>query len=67
MGFLKVLRSFADYCDKGKLAVEVATVSVTEQYARRVLGVKKDQPLVYRGLKLKCVGSKRWRMEHLSE
>jgi hypothetical protein len=32
-----------------------------EQYARRKLRLKKDEPLVYRGLQLRCIGSKLWR------
>lgn len=61
MGFLRHLREFADYRDAAKLPIEAATVAVTERYARRTLRLKKDQPLVYRGLNLHCVGSPRWR------
>lgn len=61
MGFVKLLREFADYRDKGRPSIDVATVAVTEPYARKVLKVKKDEPLVYRGLRLRCIGSKRWR------
>lgn len=66
VGFVKRLREFADYRDKARLSIAAATVSVTERYARRVLRVKKDEPLVYRGLQLKCIGSKlyRERQEH---
>lgn len=61
MGFVRVLREFADYRDKGRPDIDVATVAVTERYARRVLGVKKHEPLIYRGLRLRCIGSKRYR------
>lgn len=61
MGFVKVLREFADYRDSARPQIDTATVAVTERYARRVLRVKKDQPLIYRGLTLKCVGSKAWK------
>jgi hypothetical protein len=61
VGFVKLLREFADYRDKGRPSIDTATVAVTEKYARKVLGVKKDEPLVYRGLRLRCIGSKLWR------
>lgn len=38
-----------------------ATAAVTERWARRRLELNKDEPLVYRGLALRCIGSKRWR------
>lgn len=37
------------------------TVEVTERYARRVLRLHKRDPMVYRGLELRCIGSRRWR------
>jgi hypothetical protein len=61
MGFVANLRKFADYRDVSRPSISEATVCVTEQYARRKLRIKKDQPLVYRGLRLKCIGSKLWR------
>lgn len=41
--------------------IEGVTVEVTERYARRVLRLRAGDPLVYRGLELRCIGSRRWR------
>lgn len=60
-GFVGVLAKFADYRDISRPSITEATVAVTEQYARRKLRLKKDEPLVYRGLQLRCIGSKLWR------
>ena len=67
MGFVLELERFADYRDRAQLAIDSAAVAVTEKYARRVLKVKKPEPLVYRGLRLRCIGSKRWRDENQGE
>ncbi len=61
MGFVRVLKEFADYRDKARPAIDTATVAVTERHARRTLGIAKGAPLVYRGLQLNCIGSKLWR------
>jgi hypothetical protein len=66
VSFKAVLDKFADYRDKANRQINAATVCVTERYARSVLKIKKDKPLEYRGLSLRCIGSKRWRQEHLS-
>jgi hypothetical protein len=66
VGFVKELREFADYRDAAKLPIEVATVAVTERYCRRTLRLKKRDPLAYRGLKLRCIGSARWRARAMS-
>lgn len=63
-GFVRVLDKFADYRDISRPSIKEATVAVTETYARRRLKLKKYQPLVYRGLSLRCIGSKQWRDEH---
>jgi hypothetical protein len=65
MGFLKILNDFARYREVSRPSITTATIAVTERYARRVLRLKKADPLVYRGLELKCVGSKRWRLDNL--
>lgn len=61
MGFVAVLKRFADYRDVSRPSIKEATVCVTEEYCRRKLRLKKGDPLVYRGLTLKCIGSKGWR------
>lgn len=53
MGFIAVLKKFADYRDHARPSINQATVAVTEKYARKKLGIKKDEPLVYRGLSLR--------------
>lgn len=67
MGFVAVLRKFADYRDISRPSIREATICVTETYARRKLGLKKDDPLVYRGLQLKCIGSALWRVRQHEE
>jgi hypothetical protein len=64
MSFIKNLNKFADYIAVSKPSINHATVDVTERYARKTLKVKKDEPLVFRGLTLTCRGSKRWRAEN---
>jgi hypothetical protein len=63
MGFIAVLDSFADYRDISRPSLTEATIAVTERYARRQLQLKKKDALVYRGLQLRCIGSKRWRQQ----
>lgn len=60
-GFIEVLKKFADYRDHARPSINQATVAVTEKYARKRLGIAKDAPLIYRGLSLRCIGSKLWR------
>lgn len=66
-GFVEVLRKFADYRDHARPSINKATVAVTEKYARKKLGIKKDEPLTYRGLTLRCIGSKLWRERRYRE
>lgn len=62
--FVVTLQRFLEWRDHSKSQINAATVEVTEQYARRKLGIPKDQPISYGGLALKCIGSKKWREEH---
>jgi hypothetical protein len=39
------------------------TIKVTERYARRRLGLRKDEPLMYRGLVLRCTGKSMTRIQ----
>lgn len=66
MSFIQELDQFANYIATARPEIAQATVAVTEKTARRALKLKKAEPLVYRGLALKCVGSKRWRYEQPS-
>jgi hypothetical protein len=62
---LKRIASHNQRTDKGR-RVTAATIEVTEDYARRVLGKPRGKypELQYLSLNLKCVGSKRWRERH---
>jgi hypothetical protein len=66
MSFIKTLDEFTTYIATARPSISTATVAVTEKTARRVLKLKKKDPLTYKGLTLKCVGSKRWRNEQPS-
>jgi hypothetical protein len=41
--------------------LESAIVAAIESTVRRALKLKKKDPLKYRGLRIKCIGSKAWR------
>lgn len=64
MNVVTALDRLASFRDISRPSLETATVEVTEKYARKRLKLKKDDPLIYKGLKLRCIGSKRWRMEN---
>lgn len=64
MSVKDVLDRFADWRDASNPSVTAATVAAREATVRKALRIKKREPLVYRGLTLRCVGSKRWRYEH---
>ena len=64
MGFVKALDEFVDYVVGSGRKISSAAVAVTERYARRKLKIRAKEPLVYRGMQLRCIGSKRWRMEN---
>lgn len=59
--FMKDLKNFADWRDQFRPQITSATIEVTEDYARRKLKLKKKDTLVYRGLRLRCIGSRAWR------
>jgi hypothetical protein len=60
MSFIHPLASLQRYAEVS-CRIERVTVPVTENYARRVLRVKKREPLKFGHLLLRCIGSKRWR------
>jgi len=64
MSFIKTLDRFCDYVEVSRPSIKDAVISVTERHARNTLKIKKKDPLVYRGLTLKCIGSQRWRNDH---
>jgi hypothetical protein len=65
VGFVRVLNDFAEWREMCRPSIGVATVAVTERYARRKLRIRKSEPLEYRGLTLKCIGSKQWRSRRM--
>ncbi len=57
--------SFAKHLPKiAKYSVSRITLGVTEKTARKVLKIKKDQPLQYKGIPLNCIGSEAYRKRH---
>lgn len=61
MKFTTTLKHLADNLDANGRLGSAITVEVTEQYARRVLHIKRKEPLIWRHIPLTCIGSKRWR------
>lgn len=59
--FRATLRRLLAWRQDTQSRIAGVTVEVTENYARRVLKLHKRDPLVYRGLELRCIGSRRWR------
>lgn len=54
--------SFAKYLPKmARFGVPRITIAVTEKTCRRVLKLKKDQPLAWNGIPLNCIGSAAYR------
>lgn len=57
--------SFAKHLPKlARFSVNRITLAVSEKYARRVLKIKKGEPLVWHGIPLNCIGSARYRQFH---
>lgn len=67
MNFIETLEQFRDYTKKSGRPIKTAVAAVTERYARRRLRVKAPEPLQYQGIKLRCIGSKRWRQENIRD
>lgn len=63
MSFVRELDQFAAYIAVSRPQINTVTVAVTEKTARRAIRLKKAAPLEYRGLQLRCIGSRRWRQE----
>lgn len=62
--FKTTLDRFCDYREVSSPSVTHATFDVIERTARKVLRLKKRDPLIYRGLALTCRGSRAWRQRH---
>jgi hypothetical protein len=61
VNFLHKLEDFVTYCRRGGRQVPRVTVAVKETTARRVLGIRKREPLEYQGIPLRCIGSELYR------
>lgn len=57
------MRHLAELRSSGpvRMSEQPTVVEVTEKYARRTLHIPKDEPLVWKGVAFRCIGSKRWR------
>lgn len=64
MSFIQELDQFVDYVATARPSIKTVTVAVRERTARRALKLKKCEPLAYKGLELRCIGSKRWRSDN---
>lgn len=64
MSAMEQLRGYAAYLSRYRPAVRSITVALTPRYCRRMLGIPKDEALVFHGFALRCIGSKRWRAGH---
>lgn len=61
MNFVDRIQEFQRFCREAKRPVPRITVAVSENYARRILGVPKGHAVEYGGTPLRCIGSKAWR------
>lgn len=61
MNFVDRIQEFQRFCRDAKRPVPRITVAVSENYARRILGVPKGHAVEYGGTPLRCIGSKAWR------
>lgn len=48
---------YADWYRANRPAIRKLTVALTERYTRTILGLRKKDPLFWKGLELTCVGS----------
>jgi hypothetical protein len=60
--FISEIDRLLAWKQKSNSPISAVTVSVTEKTARPRLKLKKKDPLVYKGLELKCVGTRAWRL-----
>jgi hypothetical protein len=67
MSVKATLDRFADWREASNPAVTAATIAAREATVRKALRLKKREPLVYRGLALRCIGSREWRANHPGE
>lgn len=65
-GTLKQLDKLAEWNKTADVPRTQTTVAVRTKTLRRLLGIGKDVPLVYRGITLKPIGSSQWRSKNWS-
>lgn len=49
--------AYANWCKQNRQSIRRLTVALTERYTRVVLGLRKKDPLYWKGLEIVCVGS----------
>jgi hypothetical protein len=59
-----MLAEYANWRDANRPDISAVTVAVRTATVRKALKIKKSEPLVFRGLIIRCVGSRRWRLEN---
>lgn len=53
----KSIDSYADWCLANRRSIRTLTVALTERYTRTIMGLRARDPLFWKGLELKCIGS----------
>lgn len=53
----KAIDDYAKWCKQNRADIGRMTVALTERYTRTVLGLRRRDPLAWRGITLNCVGS----------
>lgn len=66
-GVARMLAEFAAWRDANRPDIATVTVAVRTETVRRALRLSKKDPLVFRGLAIRCLGSRKWRLEHPGE
>jgi hypothetical protein len=49
--------NYADWCKQNRQSIRKLTVALTERYTRTILGLRRKDPLYWKGLELTCIGS----------
>lgn len=53
----QAIDGYAKWCKHNKPSITCAAVALTERYTRTVFGLSPKAPLVWKGLRLDCIGS----------
>ena len=49
--------AYAEWCKRYKPIIRRLTVALTERYTRTIMGLRRKDPLYWKGLELVCIGS----------